>query len=231
VIVADGDAPESADSYVFLSWGYFQSFGTDKPKLHLDGAIYPASIEHSTPNGCTDKIVFLYSGVLNEWGGVFQLITAFRKLRIDTAELWITGKGDAVAVRDFAAGDDRIKVLGLLEPEKLSKVYARADIFVNPRPVSKRGNERNFPSKLFDYLSYGKPVVSTWTAGLSPAYRKLLTVVEPDTQEQMTLKLSEAAAMLSRDDSRLGKGATYMLPSWSDQARRLIQFIFPDNIR
>ena len=34
---------------------------------------------------------------------------------------------------------------------------------------------------MLEYLSYGKPVVSTWTEGLNPEYRQILTVVEEET--------------------------------------------------
>jgi len=46
--------------------------------------------------------------------------------------------------------------------------------FVNPRPVNIRMGETNFPSKILEYLSYCKPILSTKSPGLAPYYDNLL---------------------------------------------------------
>ena len=103
------------------------------------------------------------------------LLNAFRLLRRDDCELWICGKGDNSNLRDAVKIDPRIKYIGLLPRDELAERMNKADIFVNPRPSNIPGNERNFPSKLLEYLGYLKPIVSTM-AQAGPDYRDLLFV-------------------------------------------------------
>ena len=39
-------------------------------------------------------------------------------------------------------------------------------------------NDISFPSKLFDYLSWNKPIISTCTKSLDPVYRIILHIVD-----------------------------------------------------
>lgn len=42
-----------------------------------------------------------------------------------------------------------------------------------------------------EYLSYGKPVISSWTAGLASEYRGVLEVFEDETPECLARRISE----------------------------------------
>jgi hypothetical protein len=57
----------------------------------------------------------------------------------------------------------------------------QAAVLVNPRPPSYPGNRLNFPSKVLEYLSTGKPVVTTRTLSLAPEYDNVLLFAGDDT--------------------------------------------------
>jgi glycosyltransferase involved in cell wall biosynthesis len=225
VIMADGTAPKKADGYIFLSWGYFQSFQTVKPKLHLDGALYKKNLLELSEIKQNKNLIFLYSGSLSVWGGVELLISAFKRINDPYIELWITGKGDNKNIIMKIADDPRIKFLGFLAVEELEVTFKEADVFVNPRPPTKKGNELNFPSKLFDYLAYNKPIISSWSAGLSPVYRELLYVVEPFEEERIVVKLKEVISASKERNLPSALISSSCLPNWSDQTVRFTSFI------
>ena len=52
------------------------------------------------------------------------------------------------------------------------------------------GNQMNFPSKLFRYLPYGKPILSTNTQGLSPDYSNALIYVDFENVDSFSQKTS-----------------------------------------
>ncbi|MFA6715041.1 MAG: glycosyltransferase family 4 protein, partial [Victivallaceae bacterium] len=122
-------------------------------------------------------------GMLSIWGGVSFLLKAFSLISDPDIELWICGHGSSSELEAARRADPRIKFYGLVSEERLQQIYRQATVLVNPRPNNINGNTMNFPSKILEYLSYGKPVVSTWTPGLSPDYREVLEVL-PDENER-----------------------------------------------
>jgi glycosyltransferase involved in cell wall biosynthesis len=86
-------------------------------------------------------------------------------------------------------------VFGVVDEAKLRVLSEAAWAFVNPRPPSIAENAHNFPSKVLEYLSYGKPVVSTWTPGLAPEYREVLMVVDGESPDALAARLADALAL------------------------------------
>ena len=107
-----------------------------------------------------------------------MLLKAIKLIKQKNFELWISGQGKSAKVENVANKDLRIKYLGLLSKRRLSHLYTKADVFLNPRPTNLNWIDNNFPSKLFDYLAYDKPIISTWTKSLEPEYRKILNIVK-----------------------------------------------------
>ncbi|MCC6483659.1 MAG: glycosyltransferase family 4 protein [Armatimonadetes bacterium] len=214
-----------ASGRVLLSWGLYRDT-PGEPRLHLDGGIEeirfaPSSMEpQPTP-------VILYTGALTKWGGVSLLIDAFALIRSQSAELWICGHGNDAQVREAAQANPRIKWLGMVSEEKLREVSEAASVFVNPRPPEIKDNAMNFPSKVLEYLSYGRPVVSTWTDGLSPDYRDALIVLQSSDPEALA---SEIDTVLSWDTERLRlqaqKAHSFLQQKlWSRQAERFLKWM------
>ncbi len=182
-VVADDFAPRNANGYVFLSWGYYGSFRTSTPRLHLDGGVSAIrfSPKESGDESRSGRRIVMFAGSITRLAGADFLAQAFHRVEDPEAELWICGKGSNGEVERLAACDSRIKLWGMVSEKDLVHLAGQASIFVNPRPSRIPENERNFPSKILEYLSYGKPVISTWTAGLSPEYRDVLVPVREES--------------------------------------------------
>lgn len=219
-VAADEQVNDGADGYIFLSYYYFKKFKFNQ-KLHLDGAIYSHNKKKFNYKK-KNKKVFFYSGSMHKWGGVNTLIKALKLIKRKDLEVWISGPGDRKDIEIAALNDNRIKILGLLNDRQLSKCYNYADIFLNPRPVKMYGNELNFPSKLFDYLAWQKPIISTWTKGLSPEYRNVLHTFK-DTPSDL------AKAMLSyfnyKKVNKKKNKDFYQIKNWKMQGKRFIFFL------
>ena len=90
-----------------------------------------------------------------------MVLDAIKFIKFKNFEVWFSGPGNGKIFELAAKKDSRIKYLGLVTDKKLTKLYQKADIFLNPRPINMYGNQFNFPSKLFDYLAWNKPIIST----------------------------------------------------------------------
>ena len=51
--------------------------------------------------------------------------------------------------------------------------------FVNPRDDKEESNQNTFPSKLLEYISYGKPILSTFSNSLDEEFNNLLLLYNP----------------------------------------------------
>ena len=118
--------------------------------------------------------------------------------------------------------DKRIKFLGLLSETDLEHTYKNADIFINPRPVKTEGNDINFPSKLFDYLSWNKPIISTRTKSLSPEYNNILHFVK-DNPVAIATAMKSYITNKKRYIKKFDKFKKEK--NWNNEAKRLIKFL------
>ena len=143
-------------------------------------------------------------------------------IKRDDFELWISGFGDVQAFKKSLPKDKRIKYLGLLTDDQLYDAYQAANVFLNPRTVNMPGNENNFPSKIFDYLAWNKPIISTWSNGFSPEYRKVLDIVEDNAlafSTAMTNYIGVKSASMNLNEKWLKE------KTWKKQAINLLSFL------
>jgi len=211
--------------HVFLSWDEYQKCSC-RNKLHLDGGIsvLKCSLEARPPR---NKNV-VYTGKMTALGGVEILIRAFRRVQHPQAKFFITGAGWTQELARIAGEDTRVTYLGLVSSERLDEVCRGAEVFVNPRPSDILENAANFPSKLLEYLSWGKPIVSTFTKGLHPDYREVLTVYAPETEERLAKSIDDVL-YLSDDHyfsrcNTIAKWAAHE-KMWSRQSARLLSWL------
>jgi glycosyltransferase involved in cell wall biosynthesis len=222
-----------ADGHIFLSFKAYMDCPFNK-KLHLDGGVENLSVSNfqlCQKESAKSKKVILYSGMMSKWGGISYLLRAFERISDPSIELWVTGHGESSELQKAASVDSRIKVHGLVRESKLEELYRRADVFINPRPSSIPGNSMNFPSKLLVYLSYGKPVVSTWTPGLGNEYRDVLEIVDIETVEYLKDKIEEVLCW-SPNQIELNAQKIFNFLStkklWKIQSMRLVEWLTKD---
>ena len=188
------DALEKAEGRIFLSWSEMKESGHSH-NLHLDGTADGIKLDLEQALGksrATKSIV--YTGAMNRWAGVDYLVAAFTTIQRDDLRLTICGPGQPNSEsRSLIENDPRIEFLGLVSEDKLWQVSENANVFVNPRPSNVPGNESNFPSKVLEYLTYGKPVVSTMTPGLSPEYGDVLIPVIEETVSGLAAAIDDAS--------------------------------------
>ena len=217
----------NASGCVFLSWSSYSRW-QGEPKLHLDGGVAKVperQLDSPATNG--PKVVF-YSGALDQYGGIELLLGAFALIQDPAVRLWICGKGGNNKMRQMLQTDSRITFFGCVSEEDLRGLSHQAWVMVNPRPTHEMDNRHNFPSKLLEYLSYGKPVVSTLTPGIAPEYAPLLSVPIEETPEALAQCLQDVLAWPLAKRAAHARAAGLFLAgrkTWQCQAARLDEFL------
>lgn len=139
------------------------------------------------------KKAIMYSGKLDEQYGIKLLLDAFMSIPDKDAELWLTGGGNAERyIKECAQKDSRIKFFGFLpRRQDVLKKQAEASLLVNMRLPSEQASGYCFPSKLFEYMATGTPVLSFDIAGIPKEYLQYLFVVQEEKMEALANSIEE----------------------------------------
>jgi glycosyltransferase involved in cell wall biosynthesis len=214
-----------ASGHVFLSqWGY--EAAPVAKKLHLDAGF--DDWMGVDPSYLSEQPTVLYSGLNSAGAGLDLLVDTIQACQRADVRFLITGKGEHSKLRQLAERDSRVELMGYVSDERLHELARSAWVLFNPRDPAAAVNRMAFPSKLLFYLSFGKPVVSTWTAGLAPEYREVLEVV--DSADPTSLAHSIECCLSWRSDRRQAHSDKLRVfleqtHTWGHQAERLLEFM------
>lgn len=172
--------------------------GSYDSDLRADSACQPSQ----------EKISVMYSGVLDKRYGIPELMDAMQLLD-DRYELWLTGGGkDVPMVQERAAQDDRVKFFGYLPSRQdLLNKQAQATMLISPRRDIEEASKYCFPSKLFEYMVAGRPVISCFLAGIPEQYHPYLFELTNATAEEIAHTISQVGAMSEEDRKKAGNQA------------------------
>lgn len=156
------------------------------------------------------KKAVMYSGKLDEQYGIKMLVDAFMSIQDPDIELWITGGGNAEGyIKECAEKDTRIKFYGFLPTRQdVLKKQAEASLLVNMRLPSEPASSYCFPSKLFEYMATGTPVLSFDIAGIPREYLQYLLIVEKESTEALREKMQLALRLDKKELECLGNRAS-----------------------
>lgn len=199
---------------VVLSDALCRALASRLPTLLLDGGI--ASRPPEAPRAGVRTLV--YSGAATPL--VAEVVRAVTRR---DARFVITGK-DPYGLLTALKDDPRVTLTGALPADRLEAVYRAADVFLAPRETGTDFARTTFPSKILAYLAYAKPIVSTWTEGLSPVYRDVLDVAPlADFPARIDHWLAAPEAERAALAARIRRFAA--AHTWTLQARRIDEFL------
>lgn len=155
------------------------------------------------------KKAVMYSGKLDEQYGIKMLVDAFMSIQDSDIELWITGGGNTEGyIKACAKKDNRIKFYGFLPSRQdVLQKQAEASLLVNMRLPSELASGYCFPSKLFEYMETGTPVLSFDIAGIPREYLQYLYVVKQETVDALAKAIEETLSLDEASLQEQGNGA------------------------
>ncbi len=171
----------------------------------------------------------MYSGKLDKQYGINMLLDAFMQIEDPELELWLTGGGNAEEyIRECAQRDKRIKFYGFIPSRKevLNK-QKRASVLINMRLPSEAASDYSFPSKLFEYMGSGTPVLSFRLGGIPKEYYPYLYPVEEETMPCLIRKIKEVLNASCEERNRMGTRAGNYITNEKNinkQCRKILNF-------
>ncbi len=196
----------------------------------MEGSVNENDIVDYVPDKESDKISIMYSGVCDMRYGLPELLDAFDLIKDDNYELWITGGGNAEAlIKERAASDSRIKYYGFLPSRKeLLQKQKQADMMVNMRKPDEPASAYCFPSKIYEYMLSGNPVLSFDIPGIPREYFDYLVKMEDVSPETIAKTIKNVANMKEEERRTLGeKSRRFVIENKNKnvQAKKILEFV------
>lgn len=168
------------------------------PSVVVRGALVDQKPNRATATGHSPRLLF--ASTLDEQRGIGVLLEALAYTD-EEFELQITGRGSLVE-QVAKCKDPRVKVLGFLDYEEYKRVLQASDICINAQLAHGNFGNYSFPSKIYEYLSYHKLVVSSDVADAKEALRGIAFVYEKDSARELAKTIDEAIRVWSNPESR-----------------------------
>jgi glycosyltransferase involved in cell wall biosynthesis len=201
-----------------------------------DGAIFPyrPPQSHSSTNQSPDKpFVILYHGSLVERNGLDLAVEALARVRksIPTAELRVFGLSTPFFERVMESAhsrnlDEAIRYLGHKRLEELVQEIEQCDVGVIPNHRN-AFTEINTPTRIFEYLALGKPVITPSTQGIQDYFRKeSLLFFEPGNADDLARQIEYVYLHPGEVRDIVEKGQeVYLSHRWEHERASLLGFV------
>lgn len=152
---------------------------------NIHANVFDSRYDHAKP-------IVVYSGTLSKQFGIEKLLKAFA-LRKSDYELHIAGCGECQQlVVDAANRDSNLKFFGLLVGNNYKSFLKKADYFVNPRSDDNQFSKYSFPSKIGEYCSYKKPIISFDMEVLNEDFKFAMYISLSNSAEELAKTIDEA---------------------------------------
>ncbi|MFZ1519516.1 MAG: glycosyltransferase family 4 protein [Ignavibacteriaceae bacterium] len=186
-----------------------------------------------------NKTIIMYHGVILERHGLDILVRAIDLLKnkITNIELWVFGDGEFksnfLELADELKLDKIIKYFGPVELETIAETIPNVLIGVIPNRLNPFTNI-NFPTRIFEYLHFSKPVVVPKTQGISDYFNdNSIWFFEPDNLNDLADKIFNAVNKENENNEILSKAKdVYLKHTWEFEKKKLVnlyKFILDPN--
>lgn len=220
---------DNYDGYVLLTNAMNEILNKkNKPFVVMEGIL------NSIPNDVNmrknkEKQYIMYAGTLHKKFGIEKLVKIFNKIDHEDIELWIFGQGDfSSELMTICKLNEKIKYFGSKKKAEIIKYEHKALFLINPRPTNEKYTKFSFPSKTIEYMSSGRPVVSTKLEGIPAEYDKFLLYLDDSTFESFQTSLTMYMNMDKKEldyYGELGKAFVIENKNKYKQAKKIHEFI------
>lgn len=218
------------DRYIVLNKHVIEKYLPDKPYIVIDGGVDEADIErYNTSVKKSSEHNILYCGALTEYNGILNLIKAMEMIAKKDVVLDIYGGGYLEeVVKNAALKSPQIRFHGRVSNQEIIQKQREAWLLVNPRIINDPIAQVTFPSKTFEYLLSGTPVLTTRLNGYTHEYDNIMLYLEDDSPEKIALTIEKIADSSVEELKQIADQAKKLIVerrNWKVQSSKILDFL------
>lgn len=207
---------KQADSFIFLSKYMNTPLVNPFNKPHI---IVETIIPKKTYCDAHNNIpVVTYTGTLHYSFGINTLLSAFNKSN-GAFKLIIAGSGDAEdKIKQISKNNKMLEFKGVVPVADLEEIYNKTDVFVNPRSGYEVFSKYSFPSKIGEYLSYLKPVVSFDLPSFNDKIKEVLIIPKSESDIDLLKSITHCLQMTEKEKKNLSNKTQLFVSKYYPQS-------------
>lgn len=222
------NAIKKMDKLIVLNEEAAKIYAQNVPYIVVEGAVDKSDIlpfKYIKP----ERKNIVFTGALQKYNGITEVVEAMKLLSETDIELDIYGKGE---FEEYVKKADReyphIHYFGVKSNEDIMRIQREAYLLINPRPSNDYIASVTFPSKMFEYMTSGTPVLATRLNGYTQEYVDNLYIIEDSAPQCIADTIKKVSELEDGELRRKAEDAYYMIvnyKNWAIQAQRIIDFI------
>lgn len=218
------------EKYIVLNKHVIDQYLPGKPYIVVDGGVDEADIKrYEKPVQKNGEHNVLFCGALTEYNGILNLIDAMEYLHDEDIVLDIYGGGYLEdRVTEASKKNPKIRYHGRVSNQEVMQKQREAWLLINPRIVDDPIAQVTFPSKTFEYLLSGTPVLSTRLNGYGEEYEDHMYWIEDLSANALANTIGSIRNIEIHEYNNMGESAKSMIvskKSWMRQCSRIYEFL------
>jgi len=220
---------KKADKVIALNKHAVAKFAQGIEYLIIEGGVEPKDYQEQERDkkGLISEKRIIYGGSLAEYSGIKELVDAMRYVQDDNISLCIYGDG---YWKEYVkeCKQKNVNYCGMVSNAEMLNMQKEAWLLVNPRPIDDKIAQVTFPSKIFEYLMSGTPVLSTRLNGFTEEYFDKMFWVEKNTPQELAKAINEISDFSEDELELLANKARYFIleeKNWKAQCDKIIAFL------
>ena len=216
------------DKYILYTKYMADYFQLEKGKWTiLEGLIDDSKIVPNIIPKLDGRPICMYAGRLDTRYAIDILIEAFGN--VPEADLHLYGSpSDATKFTNLIKKYDNVTYMGALTQDEVFQRMRKVNLLINPRPTNLELSKYSCPSKTFEYMASGTPVLMTKLPGLPEEYYPYLFFIEEETIDGISRAIKKVLSYSKEQLYEKGRLAQEFLLTEKNadmQVKRIINFI------
>lgn len=219
---------EQCENFIVLNEYVAKMYLKGKPYVVVDGGVDESEMRPYEFIQATQKNI-VFCGALTEYNGIPNLLKAMELISDEEIVLDIYGGGYLEnMVAEYVKTHANVRYYGKVYNNEVMQKQREAWLLINPRKVDDLIARVTFPSKTFEYMLSGTPVLTTRLNGYSDEYLDKLFFTETDSAEDIAKSI---LAIVGKEEDELRditkRAHTFICEkrAWNAQTKKIVEFI------
>ena len=219
---------EECEQFIVLNEYVAKTYLNGKPYIVIDGGVDAEEIKPYNPLPKTKKNI-LFCGALTEYNGILNLLKAMEHVNDADVTLDIYGGGYLEkTVSEYVSTHNNVFYHGKVSNEQVIQKQREAWLLINPRTVDDLIAKVTFPSKTFEYMLSGTPILTTKLNGYGEEYEDKMFFIKEDSPLGIATEISRLVEMDNVELVNIAKKAyTFIIKdkTWEAQVKKIVKLL------